>query len=467
MSVLYFYESLARHAPSLEPALQQEIRSYAERTKNTHLLVALLGRGDLTLEVENALRDSKDLAVLVAWASRPNRTPAELQERLLKETRVAALLPLAELGDLPDSVYRAIAEVKSTKLGEALAANTSAPLDVRAEKIKEFVARHPRRSYGVGELLTKLCNNEPLLFQAAAVSAGNAGYAAACVQSGFMTGTELEIIVGKLEGFLTSSSDPHGVISLIEALSYAPLTSEQIETIKTVSALIEGTWSPTYYRWVLSRLPEHVERMEKRQGPLTLKIRELADATDPNRISVLYQEAMALATDAEDAAFITAAVVMNPHTPLEIVIAEYEAHRVTHHQTRNLLERLDADGEVEVMARVLREHHGYAPIEGLVNAGAAINAVVAQLRSAHQPIPLWLRRAPWLADNADLALETLPWGTIIEMFPTATGELSAKLQHILLAELGSDRKLWEVFETIGNDYAGSFPELVATVKELA
>lgn len=470
MSVLRFYNTLVHYAPVLDPALQREIRSFAERKNENSLLVALLGRGDLDPEIERQLSASKQLPVLVAWASRPGRTPAELQQRLLSETRVAALLPLAELPDLPADVYRAIAAVKSTKLGEVLAGNPAVPLEIRVDKIREFAARTPRRSYNPGAVLAVLCGDEPALYQAAVSTACVTGYLAVCVKSGSLTEDGITAVVDRFRQAMPPGSYEHAtsVVSLVESLSQVPLTYEHIQVISDACGTIKQTHSHHLGSWASQRLDEALRTMNKRQGPLSEKIRDLTAATDPELVKGLYAEACTLASDADDMVRLADAAVVNPHTPTEIIRAEYAAYRLDTGRFRLLLERLDERGDVEFMAQVIRDGRApYVSLDGLGNAASAVRTAVLELRAAHLPVPYWLRGASFVLADAELTLEAFPWSSVVEMLPGAPDELSAKVQSTLVSELGSDQRLWEMFETLGNDYEGSFHELVATVKELA
>lgn len=93
-----------------EPEIQKQVFSYGVRTKNQELLASLAKIENLLPEIDQALRDQGSAVVKAAWAARKGRTQEDLVNLVMREKRIKVLTALAERTDLPQEVYKVIAE---------------------------------------------------------------------------------------------------------------------------------------------------------------------------------------------------------------------------------------------------------------------------------------------------------------------------------------------------------------------
>ena len=116
-----------------EPTIQKQVFNFGVRTKNQELLATLAKVDNLLPEIDEALRDQGSAVVKAAWASRKGRSQDDLVKLVLKEKRIKVLTALAERSDLPQEVYKVIAE-KSNGQGSlnALVLNQDVELEHRS-----------------------------------------------------------------------------------------------------------------------------------------------------------------------------------------------------------------------------------------------------------------------------------------------------------------------------------------------
>ena len=167
------FSSLLKSPTALLPEIQARILSVLTAEQNTALLLAMLKRPDLDPAVDQAIGELDNPTVRSAWLARPGRTAEEIAAKTRNEKRARVLAAAATVPGLPEELYRSWSNHDGLSLTRALAANTSAPGDLRRKKIVELVEQLGSAD-GRGDrgVLAEACGDDQELWQLVLRTAG-------------------------------------------------------------------------------------------------------------------------------------------------------------------------------------------------------------------------------------------------------------------------------------------------------
>lgn len=103
---LYF--KMVVELKALPKDLQERIYKHASKNKNNKLLARLVERDDLDPNLDKELGANKNIAVRSAWLVKPKRSKAELNEVLKNEKRIKVIRTALASGKLPKSLYESL-----------------------------------------------------------------------------------------------------------------------------------------------------------------------------------------------------------------------------------------------------------------------------------------------------------------------------------------------------------------------
>lgn len=484
-TICSFYWTLVRHTPAgqLEPAVQREIVRWSQTHQHTELQVLLLGRDDVDPDVEAELGQSTDLDVLVAWASQDSRTPDQLRARLSTEKRATALMPLAEMPNLPAEIYRTVGEHTSVKLAEALVCNFSVPLQLRADKLIKLLHHYTRSDDATVRRFSRMLGADALLHRVAAPEVRSAGVALEMVKSGHLDAAALRCLASRLDELDHVAQQPpanrsaqetytttHRFAALVVELAEAAPNDPQV----TSPAL---TWALTIlertrpHHPVRPRLERLIERLDDTVVGLHTFIRQMEQTTDPHALEQLFSTARrSHCRNREDEGQLAAAVGAHPAATSTMLWEMLP--RMGTAATHQLAQRLVDEDDIETLITLNYRHPLPYPgdlhhhTRDLQLAERIVREAGRQARENRDRVPGWVRtRTAGLVP--EVAVAALPWADLVSaVSDRRSAQLTALVQQRLVAQLGDTPELWESFATLGTDFGGSLDELLGVVTAL-
>lgn len=467
----------------VQPAMQRRIVDFARSLGDSSLLVALLGRLDVDKDVERELSMSDDLEVLAAWASDPRRTSEDLRKRLEGEKRVGALMPLARRAGLPPEVYETIAARRSVRLAEALADNVSVPDDVRAGCLRFLAARPTWGTASTPHELSRWMRSEADV-RAVVEVAVHLPHLRVAVESPYFTASLAETAAARLRGVLEDDGQDYSyswsvypVMAVLSALRKFQLSEEARRSCLAVVDLLDkaaGTRGSGYY----GGRPPSTDRLREAFDPeiegFDVFLRRLSDP-DSDVVEMAGKVFSAADDDAERRLGLEA-LVSRQGVPDELLRRHFSVNgSLTSNAVGSLFVNLLSEGRVPLLAELSQGLYGVdAKTATLVQQHPLgrdlVQHVSARCREGSVPLPGWVRELLRHDQFADLALEVAQWPELSELLSRSYAghsALSARVQEILLDELGDDVDRWRVFSELAGSFAGSLRMLLQTVKVLA
>lgn len=468
---------LANTQVPLVPDMQKRIMGFAHSSNDSSLLVALLSRRDVDPEVEVAIAGLNDLEVLASWASDPRRTSDELSSRLKDEKRVGALLPLAGRHGLPDEAYRALASRGSVRISAALVENLTVPDEVRTACLEFLVSRSTWQTSSTPHFLAKWMISEDNVRAVAEHSVHTVHVRVASESSMFTMdmAESLALRVDELferENLDLSSWYTYPMVPVLSALRKFSLSDKARECCLSVVNKIEALPSTRSNSWSRSI---NTERLREAFDPsiegFDTFLRRLADPSSD--VVGLAGKVFGSAGDDQERRLAVEALVSRRDVPEDILrehVSQNASGQAVHLLFRNLLEegrlRLLADLALEVWPsnvdtlRLILDHPGGHDVVRMVSETA---------RDMERPLPSWVRELLRHDRFSETAIEVVQWSELSELLMRAQGhasELSARVQRLLLDELGDDEERWRVFSELAGSFSGSLRMLVDTVSAL-
>lgn len=460
---------------ALTPEMQMRIHQYATKTRDGQLLAKLAHYTGLTPEVDALLRASDELVVLTAWATRPGRSGEELSARLLADKRVAALLPLAALADLGDSVYRTIARIDSTKLAEALAGNTSVPLDIRTAKIRQLVVKSPRGAYNdhVGGL-HKLCRcsgpntpeQERKLYETVADHTKVIPYIIACLAKPYVRESDLDKWIDRLADYhnFDDRNWQTKTGNLVTALAAQPLSpGQRLRLLVNAEALVQANVNG----WYTHDLRRAVEALGAFDENVAKAFSELDAATTAEEFDERLAALKSICSK-EDLPKVAAICARNPLAG-PVAIMGIFAHMNVRDDLPKLASRLEHSGDVETLTVLMelgsRENHPPMLVRSLANPDPVLDRYVENVTARGELLPNWFAETPYIKKRPSLMVESLHWSKLAHLIEKDQSLIKC-VEEAMTGRLKDANTAWEALNTLSENFEGSLLDLVGAAQAL-
>lgn len=471
--VEHFYNGMLTDSQPIDPVMQEAIYRYLLRHKNFSGLGLLAARGDLVDDIDQRLRSRTELPVLAGWVSKPGRTREDLLDRLSKEKRVAALLPLATMSGLPEDVYRRIGRIDSVRLTTALLTNPAAPKDLRIEKVRRWATTLDTTStWGLDSLIREHCQNDRDLYMVVAESVTCIRAMRSCVSLGVVTP---EIASRYLSAAIAEEkaatkdqkTGRHRFYDrdfehLFVSLATIELSEEDRKRLIASLKRVKQRYASQHYGSG-NEAEEALALLNTRGTPFETDLRDFETCTDPARAAERFTALLALArsTKNEQQGRIVALAARHPYLPPACMSSFIED--MNGDDTTALVDNWVVRGENAAIAAMMLEDY-YAPywLERVPNAAAVLFEAIRLAAAQSDEIPYWMCRHELIASHAEAALQVMPWRQVVtaaDEFP----ELRALMLQRIVADLGSDPATWENFDSLADEYDGTFEELIETI----
>jgi len=484
MSLQQLYQNMlaVRTADPLSPQMQERIYRHCIRSKDVTLLVALAKYRHLDPVLDDLIKAHDDLRVIVAWATRPNRTSEELTERLLSDKRVAVLKPLAEVRGLPAEVYETIAKVDSANLAEILAGNPSAPLHVRITKIREHVRRAPRGADPRHtERLHALCkdpvgpngeigaaNHAKPMYEAVAETTLVPPYVLACLTKPYVRETDLDRWIDNFEAIAANAgTDWNGLLPSIISLIAAQTGDDArrgslIGKVQAHVARIGQNYRANAIQAALAKIVSTDPETET-------MFRTLIDTTDPAQAAEMVQTIRARSKSNDDLARLAGIVARHDHVPAALAV-ELLPLMQRGQDDRVLYARLEREGDYDSLLSIVEQgkNAGYMPtvLHYVGDQRTLMLRMIERCRAAGRTLPAWAASTELVRENPTIAAEMLSWKQVSDSLGVIGG-LARIVEERILAALGDDQSRWESFNGLADGFDGNLDDLLGAATTLS
>jgi hypothetical protein len=462
--------------------MQERIYRHCVARKENELLVTLAKYPNLDPGIDNRIREHDDLNVIVAWATRPNRSSKELAERLLSDKRVAVLKPLAALPGLPAEVYATIAKINSANLAEILAGNTSVPLPIRIAKIKEHVKRMPRGAYNRhDERLHALCkdpvgpngeigaaNHAQPMYEAVAETTLVPPYVVACLSKQYIREKDLDRWIEQFEALSANAGSDWGnqlaqIVTLISA--HTTDDARRGRLVDKVKAYLARAGQS--YR--TARVQEALNKLVSLDPELETMFRELVESTDRENASELVKVIRVRAKSQDDLTRLAGIVARHAHVYAYLGI-ELLPSMSRGQDDKVFFVRLEAAKDYDSLLEIvmLNNQYGYMPniFYAIENRKALMEYLIEDHRQKGKLLPDWASTIEPVSDDAEIALEMLTWKRVSENMSSIKG-LVTLVESRILGALGNDPAKWEAFNGLADGFDGNLEDLLGAAKTLS
>lgn len=485
MSLTSLYRNMLVNADgnALSTALQERIYRHCTTCKDTPLLVTLAKYPHLDAGIDASIKEHDDLEVVVAWATRPGRTSAELAARLLSDKRVAVLKPLAALPDLPAEVYETIAKINSANLAEILAGNPSVPLPIRIKKIREHVKRMPRgANHRHEERLHALCmdpkgpngeigvaNHAQPMYEAIAETTLVPPYVVACLSKQYIREKDLDRWIDNFEAISENAgSDWRGYLATMITLIASRNTDDarQVRLVEKVQAHVAR--HGTGYR--TSQVRDALAKIVSQDSELEQMFRDFVETTDPARASELVGMIRTRAKSNEDLVRLAGMVARHSHVPVKHGVTLLPLMQRGQHDDRTFFSRLEALQDYETILEIIEigNPYGYQPtiVYALSDTRKAMTYMIERYRERGMLLPDWASSQEPVKSSPEIALEMLSWKRISDALTEIPG-LAALIETRIIAALGEDAAKWEAFNGLADGFDGNLEDLLGAATTLS
>lgn len=483
LDILYRNMLVGASENILSVEMQERIYRHCVARKDTPLLVTLAKYPYLDAGLDTRIKEHDDLNVIVAWATRPNRTSAELTARLLSDKRVAVLKPLAALPDLPAEVYQTIAKVDSANLAEILAGNPSVPLPIRIKKIREHVKRLPRGANNRHEeRLHALCkdpkgpngeigvaNHAQPMYEAIAETTLVPAYIVACLSKQYIREKDLDRWVENFDAISANAgSDWSGQLASIVTMIAAANTDDarQGRLIDKVQAYIAK--HGTGYR--TSQVQAALAKIVSQDAELEQMFRDFAEATDPARAGELVGMIRTRAKSNEDLNRLAGMVARHPSVPVKHGVEMLSLMQRGQKDDRTFFARLETMQDYETILEIIElgNPYGYQPsiFYSLSNPCKVMEYMIERYRERGMLLPGWATTQEPLKSNPEIAVEMLPWKRVSESILEIPG-LARLVETRIIVVLGNDPVKWEAFNGLADGFDGNLEDLLGAATTLS
>jgi hypothetical protein len=467
------YHGMLKDPQPIDPVMQEAIYRYLVHRKNHQALGLLAARPELTAEIDARLRTRSELAVLVGWVSRPGRSSEELVERLAKEKRVSVLLPLAEMSGLPSDVYRRIAAIDSVKLTSALLKNTGVPKEIRSEKARQWaLALSLQSSWRVGATIVEHCQGDPDLLEVVASTVTDIRAMEGCLRAGSISSSNatrfLAAAIAEEKAQDKEEKRGHRYYyeraheNILVALAEIDLGEDDrkllVETLRRMKKK-----HAKQYHGASQAIENALAIVESRGSQFEQDLRDFETCTDPVRAGERFEALLKATVKKEDIQRQRVLSLGARHRFLPPAnILPYVDDLVG--DTESLLINSWVErGEITAVAQSLLEAW-YEPywFSTVTNPERFLFEAIRISAAKSDEVPMWMCKHELIAAHADEALKLIPWRQVV-IASTEMPELRTLIQTKVVEVLATDKSRWENFDSLADEYDGTFEELLATV----
>lgn len=482
-SLRSFYRRLIDGDAPIHSDLQHRVVEHLLADREFALLGQLARRSDLTPEVDAVLAARGEALVIAGWASRPGRTREELIARLGEEKRATVLLPLAKMTDLPEEVYRQVAESSSVKVSEALLGNTSVPRDVKRSKIADALPVLERKSsWKQREFFASAIGDDQEMLTLVASRASSASVVRYCLENLRVMSPELiDSVFERIDSLVADKgyySDEGPGLCL--ALAEQDLKAEHLQKLRDIAK--EKTKGSGSRHGSFDDVKFFVS--EKGRGTLR-KIHRLSRSTDLKESMTLLNGLKKDGGSHYVEQRLHAAIAANPVLPPDVVTPF--AEHMWGDTVSVLALNWAARGELAKVAELACESH-WKPdwLDAVPDVGGLLKAVVEYTRLRDESVPTWVLTHESVLASPEASVALLPWNHLYrvdteglssymfnsEEASTAetrrkTDAVIAVAQQMIVDRLGSDKMLWETFKTLADEFEGTLPDLLDAVEAIS
>ena len=487
------YRELLISGVNVTAALQQRIFDYGKARKDFDLLVCLQRLDHLDAAIDTQLGKITNHNVQAAHVSRPGRDMTALSTQAKKDRRVAVHANLAHMPGLTDEAYEIISRNTSRTVAFPLCENKNAPLSFRRRAARTLATSIATANSREVIRYQQLLGSHPDLaeeaiatlasFSANSHTSETASTSAILLLKTYLGSSNLASIddlspasAEKLIGVLISEYEPaakraaqktqgwysyevrRSLADLVD-MTYIAATAAAVDqssrtallgTITTHREVIEtindGKAKFTKTRDMLSKVPDTAG---------TLSPARLANETDPK---VLLTAAKTFDATAPAAEAIATAIIANPHSTAEVVncILARPNFRLS---TKDLIMKRITDIAV---ASVLLCAHSYFLTDELIAASGDPEALIKRL-VADDPRYMPSRVSMSRYMNKEL-VGSFPVEFLDDMHRHAEyGAVRAMVAVYLSEALGSEPRVWEMFESIVQNASGPIEDMIAQI----
>jgi hypothetical protein len=456
-----FYRTLLEMSDPILPALQEQIYRYLTAHRDFTLLGLLAQHESLTPEVDAKLRARNELAILIGWCNHPKRTPAELIERLRHEKRANALVRLAVLENLDESVYRSLSGIDSVKVSEALARNKSVPLDLRATEVNKAVERlttarpEYRFSYEVGRLLG---TDQPLL-EEMCQRYDNMYVRIHALEQVKLSPGAIERIVNDVACYTLDGDDAVStMVDLLKGLGRQRLNPDQRQLLAQAATRLKRKVSERHAK---QHIADIAEMFTPRYNAFDEQIDKFLAAPSTEQADLLYESLFRSWKRPEDhEKIIDAASLSMMLSPSHLLKLGWD---LTQEQETVMTPVWESRDELDALAELACETHWGEPwwLDKLKDPERILRHIIHYRRNNGADVPGWVYTHPLLNTSVDTALAVLPWSSISTVASELPG-LHEQVQVRIVTALGDNPVHWETFDTLSDEFEGTLPELLET-----
>ena len=465
------FSSLLKSPTALLPELQARILSVLTSEKNTGLLLLMLKRPDLDPAVDQAIGELENPTVRSAWLARPGRTAEEIAAKTRNEKRVRVLAAAAGIEGLPEELYRSWSNHDGLSLTRALAANTSAPEDLRRRKLVELVEQlGSADGRGGRAVLAEACGDDQELWQLVLRTAGGPAAILEALSALENPQEYVDLLLEKIPAMRGTHYKYEDMAYLFSRVADLPLNANQREDL----AKLARNEKRRFFReaggvrggYVSTVFTEAIAKLGKQRAELDTLLRNIRKSNSARGITNLVAKASSMACKMDMSPALAQAVLENPATPEAVAFRQlldlYDDGEVT---TRVVL-RWEAEGRYDRIARASRYvDWTTAPawFARLKNPEKLLPEMEKEYAEQFEELPDWLLDHPAFRDDPATALRLLPWNRVLQA--KVPGVLP-EIQRLLAAHLGGDEIRWETATALSTEFEGTLPELLQAAELL-
>jgi hypothetical protein len=447
----FVYEALL--SPDATPEVLRRVYEYADRVKDTDLLVSLTTHPKLDAELESILAARGEADILVAWSGRPGRSTEQLVTRFAKEKRATLLVALAGRGDLPEELYTQLANSGLATVCEAIALNGNAPLTARV-RAASGITRRIKEGYNAPRTAKSMlasCPDE--VVEAAALGSQRFGALAG--------------IIDRCSESVAIQIAPNAVrlAAAVEGWNARHVLNDFWSNLESIPARIAFRDAVIAFNLEVQAGTAEVKNSYLEQyatinleDPITVALHSMTASSDPIEV----QEAFNLIMNTGgfqhkiNAAKLAAGLESIPVQHL----VEYSRHLDT-----AALEKLCAriGDDVATAASVINNSDRDA-FEVFVSKGSNPEALFRAMFAEAKRLPYWVTSTSSFYKNTELVFDLI---SVNEVLKFDHGSAANAAKNLMLEQLGDNPERWETFERLAPEWSGSLPSLLDAVVGLS
>jgi len=485
--VAKIYASLLASSPDLPHASLAQIFEYASTMKDTDLLIALAGHPALTDDLDDAISAIPTSLVQAAWADRPGRSPAQLNDKAINDSRVAVSELLASRPNLSKKAYTTLASSKSRRVAFALVENEAAPLAARAAAATRVASGIDReKSYMTKHRYEQLFKNHtdvvPALVKAHLADPTNdTGYIYDC----YFSNKEINLHVPVVTHAVAVSGLFSYATHLVEALpstqnasSYIARTaSYQVQQVISLAASVVASAkaTPVDAQALIEALEasplfpdkaylaEVLSFLSGSRPDQDTFIPSLAVSSD-----VAYLKEIASTFDASlgDPALIAKAIMTNPHASIDVIQAVIDRWPIGGNgRSLNLDRVLYQWAKSQDIVMLLFK----TSLTSTLRLSEINDKVLASMNNTDDVITMFISTGNfpyWLVSSSLITPQLASNIAVSRLTRVGTEEINTKALDYLSSSLGDSPRAWAMCQDLIEGFPGSVADLAAQINSL-